>query len=418
MLIFILNKHGKPLMPCSPRQARLLLKNNLAKVIRKTPFTIKLLHGSSGYTQPIIAGMDTGSNTIGSAAISNGKVLYQSEITIRNDIKSKMQQRARFRRTRRSRATRYREKRFNNRKNSKRANRLAPSVKSKLSSHLREKKFMESILPITKWKIETACFDIHKIINPDVEGKDYQHGNQLGYYNVKAFVLSRDNYKCQSKRKISHDKTLHVHHVVHKANGGGNAPSNLITLCKQCHHDLHAGLFKIKGSKSKTKSATEIGVIKSQLNKLINFEQCFGYETKYKREKLQLAKTHYNDAVAICCEFNELIQANQMVYYKRHVSKGDYQQTFGKHSEKRIPTGKLFGIRKFDLIQTSKGVGFVKGKRASGAFAIMDIHGEVITDSVSVKKNCVRLAPRKSTIIFKERCSHLRPEGRSFRAKN
>ena len=41
-----------------------------------------------------------------------------------------------------------------------------------------------------------------------------------------------------------------------------------------------------------------------------------------------------------------------------------------------MPTGKLFGLRKFDLIQTSKGIGFVKGKRSSGYFAISDIHGQ------------------------------------------
>jgi hypothetical protein len=42
---------------------------------------------------------------------------------------------------------------------------------------------------------------------------------------------------------------------------------------------------------------------------------------------------------------------------KKHVSKGDYQQRTGKRSEKVIPAGKLFGIRKFDLIETKQGVG-------------------------------------------------------------
>jgi hypothetical protein len=40
------------------------------------------------------------------------------------------------------------------------------------------------------------------------------------------------------------------------------------------------------------------------------------------------------------------------VYHKRHVAKGDYQQTKGARSEKRIPTGKLFGFRKLDLLTT------------------------------------------------------------------
>ena len=82
MLVFVINQNKKPLMPCKPSKARKLLQAGKAKVVRNTPFTIKLLFGSSGYTQPVIAGMDTGSKVVGCAAIANGKVLYQSEIYI------------------------------------------------------------------------------------------------------------------------------------------------------------------------------------------------------------------------------------------------------------------------------------------------------------------------------------------------
>ena len=75
--------------------------------------------------------MDTGSKIIGCAAIGNGKVLYQSEIYLREDISKKMQQRAMYRRTRRSRKTRYRPARFDNRRNSRKEGRLAPSLRSK-----------------------------------------------------------------------------------------------------------------------------------------------------------------------------------------------------------------------------------------------------------------------------------------------
>jgi len=84
---------------------------------------------------------------------------------------------------------------------------------------------------------------------------------------------------------------------------------------------------------------------------------------------------------------------------KKHVSKGDYQQTTGKRSEKKIPTGKLFGLRKFDLIQTEQGCGIVKGKRSSGYFAITDVMGNKIHDSVKVKQNCKRLRARTTTLL-------------------
>ena len=42
-MVYVLNRFGKPLMPCSNRKARILLSNHKAKVIHTTPFTIKLL---------------------------------------------------------------------------------------------------------------------------------------------------------------------------------------------------------------------------------------------------------------------------------------------------------------------------------------------------------------------------------------
>ena len=47
MLVYIINKYGKPLMPCKPSKARKLLKQKKAKVIKKEPFTIQLLYGAS-----------------------------------------------------------------------------------------------------------------------------------------------------------------------------------------------------------------------------------------------------------------------------------------------------------------------------------------------------------------------------------
>ena len=399
MCVYVINKNGNPLMPCKPAKAKHLLKAGKAKVIKRTPFTIKLLWDCEENTQEVVAGMDTGSKTIGCAATANGKVVYQSEVQIRQDVSKKMEQRRMYRRIRRSRKTRYRKARWQNRASMRKEGRLAPSITSKVDSHLREKKFVESILPVSCWKVEIASFDIHKISNPDVKRWDYQKGNQKGFYNVKAYVLHRDGYQCQ-KCKTKKGK-LHVHHVVFRSNGGTDSPENLIVLCSDCHEKLHNGEFEIKGARSKTKHATEIGIVKSQLRKRFgDFEETFGYETKFKREQiLQLPKSHHFDAVAICCEEGEIVELSDNIYFKKHVSNGDYQQTQGSRSEKRIPTGKLFGLRKFDYIQTPKVTGFIKGKRSTGFFAISDLEGKVINPSVNVKKNCTRLTARTTTLI-------------------
>lgn len=107
----------------------------------------------------------------------NGQVVYQSEIQIRQDVSKKMQARKMYRRIRRGRKTRYRPARWANLASMRKNGRLAPSLRSKIDSHLREKKFVEFILPVSEWIVELASFDIHKITNPEITGKNYQNGN-------------------------------------------------------------------------------------------------------------------------------------------------------------------------------------------------------------------------------------------------
>jgi hypothetical protein len=40
--VYVLNQRGEPLMPCSPRKAKVLLKQGKAKVVKRSPFTIQL----------------------------------------------------------------------------------------------------------------------------------------------------------------------------------------------------------------------------------------------------------------------------------------------------------------------------------------------------------------------------------------
>lgn len=119
-MVYVLNKDGQPLMPTNKHgKVKHLLKDGKAKVVRRCPFTIKLLYETSNYTQHLTLGVDTGSGTIGAAVSDDsGNIVYTSKVTVRNDIKDKMTQRSKYRRNRRSRKTRYRKARFDNRKNS------------------------------------------------------------------------------------------------------------------------------------------------------------------------------------------------------------------------------------------------------------------------------------------------------------
>lgn len=407
--VFVLNKNGQALMPTKSGSARRMLKAGLAKVVSRTPFVIKMLVDTCEYKQQLDAGMDTGSKNIGMSVKVGPNVVYLAHVQLRQkEIKSKMVQRAMYRRTRRGRKTRYRKPRFLNRGASIAKGRLSPSVKHVVQAHFRESDFVHWVLPkrYVRWNLELASFDIHKITNPEVTRFDYQKGKQKGFYNVKSFVLHRDNHSCQKCGGKKKCEKLHVHHIVFRSNGGSDSPDNLMSLCESCHNDLHAhkdsekeSLKLRKSVQKNTKDATQVSIVASQLRKFFGeFKETFGYETKFKREMFGFKKSHHIDAAFISSAEGEMLEIPTSRLFKRLVSRGDYQQTSGPRSEKKIPTGKLFGFRKFDLIDTSKGLGFVKGKRSSGVFVLSKISGEQITE-VNVKKNAKRLSARKTVLI-------------------
>ena len=200
--VYVLDMYGEPLMPCSPRKARLLLKNKKACVTKRTPFTIKLLYKSTGYKQPITLGIDAGSKHIGVSATTEKRELYGAELTPRNDVVKLLSDRREFRRGRRYRKTRYRAPRFNNRIHSKHKGWLAPSVEVKIQEHITIIKRVCKILPISLIRVETAEFDTQRLKamlsgQPLPIGTDYQLGEMYDEYNVRQYVLKRDGYKCQ-----------------------------------------------------------------------------------------------------------------------------------------------------------------------------------------------------------------------------
>src|SRR5437660_5087937 len=167
IVVYVLAPDRTPLMPCTSVIARLLLKEGKAKVIRRTPFTIKLLaQAEESYTQPLTLGVDTGSSVIGSAvADQNGHVLYLSEVEVRNDIAQTMKERAALRRNRRQRKRRYRPARWLNRRNSIKTGRFSPTMRSKIEAHLREIRFVKSLLAITSMVMQTGTLDSHALKN-------------------------------------------------------------------------------------------------------------------------------------------------------------------------------------------------------------------------------------------------------------
>ena len=196
MYAYVISKDGQPLMPTARfGKVRRLLNLKKAKVVKRCPFTIKLLYEPETHiVQETVLGVDTGSKNIGVAAVSGRRVLYQSQVRLRTDIKSKMTGRRQARRNRRSRKCRYRKPRFLNRANSTKLNRLPPSVKHKVQAHVDEIEFCKTILPVSKVVLEVSQFDPHLMKNPaliseKIKHWGYQKGFNYGFSSRRALAL-------------------------------------------------------------------------------------------------------------------------------------------------------------------------------------------------------------------------------------
>ena len=388
MLAYVLNKTGEPLMPCSPAKARKLLKQKKAKVIQKEPFVIQFLYGSSGYKQKIILGVDAGSKHIGLSASTKTQELFSSDIELRTgitrlDITELLATRREARRSRRNRKTRYRPARFNNRVKSKHKGWLAPSVEHRINSHLVQVEKVHKILPIDEIIIETAQFDIQKIKNPEISGIEYQQGEQLNFWNIREYVLARDNHQCQYCYGKSKDKILNVHHLESRKIGG-DSPNNLITLCEKCHKKYHAGEIKLKQKRGASfRDASAMNIMRLTLLERLKkkyplVKNTYGYITKNTRiHKVHLNKAHR--IYAFCISGN--LNAKRLSYYwyqkqiRQHCrqlhdmnfDKGGIRKPFRLH---KLPTV-LFGFRTYDKVIYNGEKCFIFGRSKSGSFLLV-----------------------------------------------
>ena len=279
-----------------------LLRHGKAHVVSRVPFVVQLDYDSTTYTQDVSLGIDAGSKHIGVSASSEKNEMLAAQVELRNDIVKLLSTRRELRRTRRNRKTRYRKARFDNRK--KKDGWLAPSVEQKVESHLKVIRLVHKLLPITKTTIEVAQFDIQKIKNPYINGDDYQQGEQMGFWNVREYVLARDGHKCVHCKGKSKDPVLNVHHLESRKTGG-NSPSNLVTLCETCHKAYHRGEFDLKikrGSSLRDAAVMNImrwSVYERAKKEFGNVHLTYGYITKHTRIENGITKTHAADAFCI-----------------------------------------------------------------------------------------------------------------------
>lgn len=409
-MVYVVNKNGQPLMPTENHaKVRILLKSGKAKVINRCPFTIQLTYESTNYTQKVTLGIDSGSKHIGISATTKDKVLFESDIELRNDIVNLISTRRELRRSRRNRKTRYRKPRFENRR--RKDGWLAPSVQQKADSHLTIVAKVHKILPVSNIVVECASFDIQKIKNPSVGGTDYQQGEQLGFWNVREYVLFRDGHTCQCCKGKSKDKILNVHHIESRKTGG-DAPNNLITLCETCHTGYHKGTVKLPGTIHRGmafKDAAFMGIMRWALYEKLktlypNVTLTYGYITKNTRIKNSLPKEHYIDAR--CISGNpKAVGTGEVFYYKkirchnRQIHKNTVLK--GGYRKRNQAPYEVKGFRLFDKVLWKGRECFVFGRRSTGRMDLRLLDGTHINASVGFKS--LKLISMRSNYLVEQR---------------
>ena len=390
-------------MPTTPRKAKILLRSGEASVFKRTPFTIQLLHASGETKQPITLGIDSGYAHVGLSAVTEKKEVFNATVKLRTDIVKLNSERRSYRRTRRNHKTRYRKARFSNRE--KPEGWLAPSIQHKIDSHVKLIDMVKRILPITKINVEVASFDIQKIKNPDIEGVDYQNGEQLGFGNVREYVLHRDGHICQHCNGKSKDSILEVHHLKSRQTGG-DRPDNLITLCSKCHLSFRRvteeqklvskGELKLKIKASiGLKAETFMTMVRWRIVNLLrqtntNVSHTYGYLTKCKRISFGISKSHVNDAfvIAFCSSVtrrNEIgsIQQRMTGYAIQQVRRCNRKLYKGIRSHIKNTAPRLvFGFQRFDKVLWKGIECFVFGRRTRGYFDIRSLDGTKLNTDV------------------------------------
>ena len=295
-LVYVISKKGFTLMPCSQAKANRMLRKGACKIIKRYPFTIQLNFGCENKIQKITLGVDSGFENIGFSAVTETKELISGTVKLDGKTSERLINRRMYRKNRRNRLW-YRKPRFLNR--TRKEGWLPPSIQRRYDTHLNIINRLKKILPISEIIIEVANFDIQKIENPEIHGKEYQQGSLYGYQNMRNYLMAREKGKCQLCNKDFKGQPSHIHHCKQRSEAGSNRPDNLAILHKSCHEKLHKQGLKLSKPKS-YKANTFMSIINKRFYQDISdVRTTYGYKTFVKRNELGLEKSHSTDAFVI-----------------------------------------------------------------------------------------------------------------------
>lgn len=408
MAVYVLDKNGNPLMPCREKRARLMLERGRARVHRLMPFVIRLVDRTvaDSKLQPLALKLDPGSRFTGFALARPvggcAAVLNLMELVHRGlQIKKALQQRAGYRRRRRSQNLRHRAPRFDNRTRSD--GWLAPSLQHRIDTGMAWVNRLCRWAPITALAVERVKFDMQKMVNPEINGVLYQQGELAGY-EVREYLLEKWGRCCSYCD--AENTPLEIDHIQSRSRGGSDRVSNLTLACRPCNQRKGNQSVEsfLKGkperlariaakAKAPLRDAAAVNATRNAL--LFNALQSTGLsvatgngaQTKFNRQRLGIPKTHALDAV--CVGDLEAVSGWQRPTLAiKAMGRGEYQRT--RLTAHGFPRGYLtrqkrhFGFQTGDqvtaTVPSGKKAGTYQGRvavRKSGSFNIQTADGVV-----------------------------------------
>ena len=233
----VIDATRQPLAPCTPRRARILVKQGKAQGRHRNGIYHLVLNRAvpQHLIQSASIMVNPGSATTGIAVVRDGQdqprsVLFGIELHHRGQLISRnMVKRSQKRRTRRGRL-RYRKPRFNNRR--RKPGWMPPSLKSRLLNTLTWIDRLSGLIAIKEIHVETQQFDAQRLADPTVRGTDYQQGT-LYQTTLRAYVIHREDHRCIYCNRKPGRFTLD--HVIPRSVNGPNTPGNVVAACERCN---------------------------------------------------------------------------------------------------------------------------------------------------------------------------------------
>ncbi|GHO78958.1 hypothetical protein KSD_67290 [Ktedonobacter sp. SOSP1-85] len=316
-MVFVLDRHKNPLMPCTPRRARLLLARKRAVVHRLSPFTIRLKDRSvqQSALQPVVLKIDPGSKTTGLALArveetGEGEVhhaLHLAELSHRGEeIRDRLRKRAGYRRRRRSSNLRYRPARFLNRRRA--PGWLAPSLRSRIDNVLSWGRRYQRWVPLARIAVERVKFDTQLLQQPEISGIEYQRGELAGW-EVRAYLLEKFGRRCVYCGRT--DTPFELDHIQPRSRGGSNRVSNLALSCHACNaakgertaaefgHPEVAAQAKQPLRDAAAVNATRYALCDELRALGLPLTSWSGGRTRWNRARFSIPKTHALDALCV-----------------------------------------------------------------------------------------------------------------------